>query len=258
MAAYREIARDPYLSAMMGDRGGRPNPNPSPSPSPSPSPNPAVVSLSNTLDGGSVGSTVAAGGSQGAGRDPFDRVEIDRGASLTYDRTHPRNPGVTARHVVGPHRNAFYGWHRSIEGWSDWNGRLYFWIGSLPSGPLRVVRSRDASGPNFGIDLGSDGTLRISDARNRTVASTRSAIRTDAWIRIEWRVNHETGRAELRLFNRQDSTTPTETVSSGAGMRFSRAAAVVQIGRSGRQSSSATFWTDDPALSSSGWIGTAT
>jgi hypothetical protein len=250
IAAYREIARDPYLSAMLGDRDGRPNPNPSPSPNPNP-----ATTLANSLDGGALGQPLSTD-SSGGGGDAFDRVEVDPRASLTYDRAHPRDDGVTARHAVGANMNAFYAWHSGIDRWRSWSGRVYLWIGSHPSGNLRLIRSKDAAGPNFGIDLSADGGLRIIDGRNRTVARMRTAIRTDAWVRIEWRVNHETGRAEVRLFNRPDATTPTDTAGSGSGNRFSASTSVVQIGRSGRQPSSAVFWTDDPAITSGGWLGT--
>ena len=74
-------------------------------------------------------------------------------------------------------------------------------------------------------------------------------------MRIEWGVNQATGQVEVRLFNSPNVTTPTETIVSATGLNIGSSTDTVQIGRSGTQAFSTTFWTDDPAIATSGFIG---
>jgi hypothetical protein len=211
--------------------------------------------VANTLNGGVLGASLSGANSGSASGNPFDGVAIEGGASLVYDNTHTRGQGLAARHTVGPRQNAFYRWDRSFASWSTWYGRVYVWFDQLPTGDLRLVRGKDASGAlSFAIDLLKSGKLRAKDRANGTIAQTWSPIATGAWVRIEWRVDAVTGQIDLRIFNSPNSEAATDAATSGWGRMIS-VPTEVQIGRSGTQPFSATFWTDDPAVSASGFLG---
>ena len=68
-------------------------------------------------------------------------------------------------------------------------------------------------------------------------------------------VNHDVGSVQILLFNSPNLTTPTETLLSPDGVAIGPDTDQVQIGRSGSQRSSTEFWTDDPAISTGGFVG---
>jgi hypothetical protein len=185
----------------------------------------------------------------------FDGVAIEGGAALVYDTTHTRGTGLSAHHVVGSRQNAFYRWDRSFENWNRSYGRVYVWFDRLPAGDLRLVRGRDAVDLSFAIDLLTNGQLRGKDRANKTIAQTWTPIVTGSWVRIEWRVDLVTGQLDIRVFNSPNSSTPSDAATSGPGRLFLSTTNQVQIGRSGTQPFAADFWTDDPGVSVSGWLG---
>ena len=66
-------------------------------------------------------------------------------------------------------------------------------------------------------------------------------------------MDHSTGTVQIRLFNTITSATPTQVMTSAAGMSIGASADQFQFGRSGNQSFAVTFWTDDPAMSSTAY-----
>ena len=68
-------------------------------------------------------------------------------------------------------------------------------------------------------------------------------------------VNHAAGSVVILLFNSPNTTYPTETLLSPDGVSIGPDTDQVQIGRSGSQRSSVDFWTDDPAISTMGFLG---
>ena len=149
-----------------------PAPSPSPSPSPSPAPAPAPTSgLTNTLNAGVPGASLAiAGGSSGGSA--FDAVSATSGASVTYDTTHTRGVGLSAKHVLAPGKDAYYEWNRSFGTQARWYGRVYVWFDALPGGDLRLIRARGNSTLRFAIDVMHGGQLRLKDGSNVTLAMT--------------------------------------------------------------------------------------
>jgi hypothetical protein len=282
MNAYREIAQDPYLDPSGGpvtppptpspsptrpptptpspSPSSTPSPTPSPSPSPSPTPPPPPPTdpgtLANDLDRGPVGASIESNRAGSSG-DAFDGVSIGDEASLLYDDTHTRGTGLSARHAVGYRENAYYKWGASLEDWSALYGRVYVWFDALPSGDLRLIRGKDGAELNYSIDILDDGRLRAQDRWNESIAQTSTAIVTRGWVRIEWRVDMTTGQVDLLLFNDPESTAPTDWATSGPGRAIGSGGGGVHIGRSGSQPFSVVFWTDDPAVSTSGFLGSA-
>jgi hypothetical protein len=68
-------------------------------------------------------------------------------------------------------------------------------------------------------------------------------------------VDHATGSVTILLFNSPNLTIPTDILLSPDGVPIGPDTDQVQIGRSGSQFSSVEFWTDDPAISTGGFVG---
>ena len=102
---------------------------PAPVPTPTPTPIPEGIQLANTLNDGVAGQSVVSG-SPDDGGSSFDQV-VDNGGSVVLDATHTRGPGLAAKHEVGYHGNAYYGWGSSFSWAPVWYGRVYVWFDSL-------------------------------------------------------------------------------------------------------------------------------
>jgi hypothetical protein len=208
--------------------------------------------FTNTLNGGVAGSVLSIGWSGGAGS-AFDLVR-NEGGSITLDATHTRGVGLSVKHTVGVRGNAYYGWGPTFAWAPTWYGRTYVWFDALPSGDVRLVRAEESGALRFAIDVLRNGHLRLKDGGNVTIATTRSAILTGGWVRVEWGVDQRTGSIQVRLFNSPNLTTATDTMIAASALS-SGSTNEVEIGRSGSQNFSAVFWTDDPAISTQGYVG---
>ncbi|MEO8423490.1 MAG: hypothetical protein ABI595_06200 [Actinomycetota bacterium] len=226
-------------------------------PTPTPTPTPSILgTFANTLNAGVLGTTLSGANSGGANGLAFDTVVSTGDARLVYDNTYTRGVGLSARHTAGPGGNSYYEWNRSLGSPSVWYGRVYLYLGGLSSGDIRLVRAQGANDDlELVIEVSRRGTLRIRDAANRVIATSIQPVATGAWVRLEWKVNHATGQIELRVFNSPNLTTPTETLVTAAGQTIGSRPARVQMGRSGSQAFSVVFWTDDPALSTTRFVG---
>jgi hypothetical protein len=213
--------------------------------------------VSNSLDGGIAGITLSPTNTGGTSGVPFDDVQIPVGASLVFDPTHARGGvGLAAKHIVKPGQGASYGWSTTFGDHTLWYGRLYVWVDRI-RGDLRVVRAADGGVQELAIDVVKGGRVRVRGANEVTLGVTSQGIQTRGWVRIEWMVDHAAGRVELRLFNNPNATTPTETLRTGSGAAIGSATDEVWFGPDGPQPSTATFWTDDAALGSAGYLGRA-
>jgi hypothetical protein len=242
MSGYAEIGRDPYLNGGAGGGGSGGGGGGTPT---------TTTTLRNSLDTGPDGAPVVSAVRDSAG-DPFTKVTVSPGSSLTYDDSHALGR-FAARHVLGSRGDATYQWEGTR---SVWYGRVYVWMGSLPPSNLRLIRGSTTNVLRCALDIMPDGTLRWLDQYNAPIASTTARIMTGRWIRLEWKVDHTTGTVTIRLYNDPASSTATQMVTSSAGRAIGSSAAEFQFGRSGSQPFTFTFWTDGPALSSTNYLGT--
>jgi hypothetical protein len=259
MSAYRQIALDPYT--RPGSGGGpspspspspRPSPSPSPSPRPSPSPSPSPTpppggTLTNNLNLGPNGAAILANQAQPPSN-PFNVVSVSRGASLVFDNH--GNGRYSAKHVLQSGADSYYEWTGTR---SVWYGHVYVWLDALPPTNLRLIRGASSGSLRCAIDIMPNGTLQALDSVNRPIVNTSVPIATGQWIRIDWMVDHRHGVVQVRLFNSSASLSPTEIDTSRSGSSIGSSANEFEYGRSGSQPFAITFWTDNPALSSTGY-----
>ena len=195
-------------------------------------------------------SAIAAAGSSQAGN-AFNAIGVHNGGSLVYDTAHARG-SFAARHSLPSRGDSYYEWDGNL---TRWYGRVYLWLDANPTSALRVIRAASNNTLRFAIDILASGQVRIVDSANRTIATIANTIATGRWVRVEWSADQSQGRVELRLFNTADSTTPTAVATSASGAALGTSTGQVQIGRSGSQAFAITFWTDDPAVSTTGYPG---
>lgn len=164
--------------------------------------------------------------------------------------------GLAAKHVLGPHANAYYEWDHSFAWASRWYGRTYVRFNAKPDGDLRLVRAKHGDDRRFILEVLRNGRLRLKDQNNVTIGTMSNTIAIGSWVRIEWMIDDPSGSIQLELFNDPNSTTPTETLRA-TGQHIGDSTNRIQIGRVGHQAFSATFWTDNPAISTRGFLGPA-
>jgi hypothetical protein len=105
------------------------------------------------------------------------------------------------------------------------------------------------------IEITKVGRIRVRDAALRTVGTSAGAVATRGWVRVEWKVDHVAGIVEVRLFNTAAATVPSETFITSSGQSIGAETDGVVFGALAARSGSAIFWTDDTAVSSSGYLG---
>jgi hypothetical protein len=135
-----------------------------------------------------------------------------------------------------------------------WYGRTYLWIDRL-RGELRLVSATDDGRGTMAIEITKKGRIRVRDAALRTLGTTATGVTVRGWIRIEWKVDHVAGTVEVRLFNERDATVATETLLTSPGQSIGAGTDGVIFGAPVGRASSLVFWTDDTAVSWSGFLG---
>ena len=211
--------------------------------------------FANSLNAGVLGATLSTSNSGGGSGVAFDQVVATGGAQLVYDNTYTRGVGLSAKHTAGPGGNSYYEWNSSLGAPSVWYGRVYTRFAALPSGDVRLVRAQGGDNLELVIEVTRRGTIRVRDSQNTIIATSIQPIITGGWVRLEWKVDHASGRIEVRVFNSPNLTTPSEILVTAPGQNIGARPDEVQIGRSGTQAFSSVFWTDDPALSRIGFVG---
>jgi hypothetical protein len=230
---FAALGRDPYMSA-----------------SPTGTSLPGLT-IRNTLDVGPQDGPVKPGPAT-AGT-PFSQVVTSGGATLTYDDSHALDK-FSAKHTLTSGGNAYYQW---TEIRPTWYGRLYVWLDRPPALGVRLVRESANKVLRCALDIMPSGILRWVDQYNRTVVATTDSLAFRRWVRIEWMVDHTSGRLTIKLFNSADSPAPTQSVASPTDRTIGPPAQEIQFGRSGSQPFAFTFWTDEPGLSTSGYLGSS-
>lgn len=208
--------------------------------------------LRNSLNLGPKGAPIQAGiAARTTASDPFNQVVVSGGSTLTYDNARTLR-GFAAKHSLRPGGNAYYQWTgvRSI-----WFGRLYVWLRQRPKSNLRLIRGSTDNELRCALDIMPNGTLRWLDQDNAPMIATTTPLATRRWVRIEWKVDHTRGQVSIKLYNTASSSKTTQAVWSATGRAVGLSAQEIQYGRSGTQPFAVMFWTDRPALSSSGWLG---
>jgi hypothetical protein len=208
--------------------------------------------LANTFEGGSDGTTIAAGNSGGASGDAFQVVqgtpafsnEQSASGALSMKAT-----GVTPQNV---------NWTALGALTIDVYLRSYYYIAARPvTDTLRLFRIQTSGGVASGF-LGhrpDNGFLYVLNAAGTGTAVGSVETAYNQWIRIECRIRSATsnGQMEWRLYNIAGSATIADTNSSSTMVLGANSDEIKWGNTTG--TTAQTFYMDDLAISTDGWIG---
>ncbi len=203
-----------------------------------------MTTLRNSFEGGTNGAGIAVGNSGGASGDALSFLS----GSPTFSNAHAKSGSLAASLPGGSFSALGY----NLAGTDIWV-RYYLWVTSN-SDTHTLVDVNDtaaAAGTQLGsVDITAAEALTLRCSGGSTTLTGPMAL--NQWVRLEARWSRTTG-AEVRLYNNADSDTPTGSVTLANNV--SAAAASVRVRHDGV--TLATFYVDDYAASTDGWIGPA-
>lgn len=222
-----------------------------------------TLPATNNFEGGTSGSAITAAGSGGVSGTAFDLVTIAATDTLTWDNAQHAHGGLSAKMVKGTTSSSTYvEWDLSATTTTTCYARLYLYItGSPSSNPIRLISLFSGSGTHCGgVRINTAGTLQAINAANTAVGSASAALATNAWNRIEVLLTPSTtvGQIDFKLWKTAaDSTGAADSTITNANavlaanydrIRFGQGAGVAET-------SSYTFWMDDPNWNQTGYPG---
>jgi hypothetical protein len=221
--------------------------------------------LSNTLEGGSDGTTITTGNSGGASGDAFSAVTIAGSTTETFSADHAAHGGLSmkiAETVAGSTRVNWTGLG-ALTG-SVYH-RIYVWYDAFPTASGLIfggVRTSTGAALSAQIRISGTGKIRVENAAAAFILALDGvvAIPLSQWARIEFRCKSSTtvGEFEWKWWSSADSSgTPDETLSAtgqvlGADQDELRYGIVTNA-----PASPFTAYFDDMAVSTTDWIGPA-
>jgi hypothetical protein len=223
-----------------------------------------VVALSNSLEGGTNGTTMtqATGGNTGgASGNFFDSIVVGTGTSVKFSSAFAAHGSLSAAVTVGTTAaSAFFSWTTSLGTVTTLYGRAYINLSAAPPSNNVIVEFENASSHAADFTLSTSRTIIIRNAAFGTTHTMTTALTTGTWYRLEWEVVASTtvGQITLNIYV-GDATTPTESYTSPATLVLLAALNQVVWGWPGGTIASmpVTYW-DDLALSTTGFIGPVT
>src|SRR6266705_2584070 len=174
-----------------------------------------MVTLRQSHEGGTNGSTVAISDPQAPGDTAYGLVTVGAGSSVTYDNAHPAHGSLGCHIVTGATAAQDYAaWTTAIGSPSQAWFRQYLYFSALPSANHRVFAFL-SSGTGCGSVLAlTTGKLRFVDTAGVTIFTTAASFPIGQQFRIEGFVifSATVGQVELKMFTASaDAVTPDET-----------------------------------------------
>lgn len=210
----------------------------------------------HTFEGWADAETITTAGT-GSG-DAWNQVDLTAGGTIEGDTARAGAGTVSGRFVTTTTAGvATLRW--AITEVAELYSRFYLYVPSTIAVDNRLALFETTGFSNLmrlQIIDSSGPKLRVfwnGDAGN---ATGTVPVDRDKWIRIETRllINATTGRAEVRLFNAADSTSPSEVVSSGDVNT-----GTTNIGRCrfgwNNNVTDREYWLDAVQLDDAAWIG---
>lgn len=174
-------------------------------------------------------------------------------AEFIYDNAHVNSGSLAAKVIyTGTPIRPFW----DLTSVTDHYGRFYLYVESLPATPCSIMEAEDSgAGRDIRMDIRDTGKLRLINASAGTDISTTASISLNQWIRVEWHFIHNvaTGVMEAKLFNTATSSSPTETLTSGA-CDTGAACRFMVFGEMGA-GATITYWMDDVVANATSYPG---
>jgi hypothetical protein len=219
--------------------------------------------LTNSLEGGTSGTTISNANSGGASGDAFNTVSIGASATLTFDNAHAAHGGLAMKATTpGTATSSFAYWGTSLgAGQGTVWFRAYLYLTANPGVNTRAVTfwtTTSAGTICASVILKTTGTVAFWNSGSSEIIVTTAAVPLNQWFRVEgFCVSSATvGQMELKLFSSMDATVPTETQTSTALQNTGASIGSTGFGPSSSVAS-ITYWMDDVGVSTTGYLGPA-
>jgi hypothetical protein len=214
----------------------------------------------NNAEGGSNGTQVTTANSGGASGTAFDSMGTGTAATLTFDNTHVAHKALAYKVLAGsPAANTFATWTTALTGSTVTEAwfRVYLYFTANPGSTLRVVGLRSGSTTRANIAINTSGKVLLLNAAGSIIKTSTASIPLNQWFRLEGFVigDASVGQIECKMFfTAMDQDTPDETQSTTALQNTGGTINRIDYGNPSSVASF-TFWMDDLAVSSAGYIG---
>ena len=201
-----------------------------------------MTTLRNSFEGGSNGTGISVINSGGGSGDAFSYLS----GTPTFSNAHAKSGSLSASLPGGSFSSLGY----NLSATDIWL-RYYLWISSN-SDSVTVARIYTSAGGSGSLL----GTLRMDPTRALYIDCGTGSdlifgpVATSQWVRFEAKWSTTTG-GEVRLYNSADSDTPTGSATVSSNM--TGAAASIELIHVG--STLVSYFIDDYAVSTDGWIG---
>lgn len=223
----------------------------------------AGISLQNSAEGGTNGTTVTAplSGNKYAGNQ-FDAVNIGALATLTFDNAEAAHGNLSYKMTTGsPAANAIVEWTNALTGpvpvpqvW--W--RMYLFITGFSATQNRVASLRNGATYQGGPALNSTGKVVLLNSTGGTLKTSTTSVPLNQWFRLEGYVlgDPSVGAVEVKIFATDpESSTPDEVVTA-TGANTGGLINRIDFGNPSSVASY-TFWMDELGSSTQGYMGPA-
>ncbi|HSR87236.1 MAG TPA: hypothetical protein VLM11_23900, partial [Streptosporangiaceae bacterium] len=222
---------------------------------------PPIITLANTAEGGTSGTTVTAANSGGSSGPVFDRVDVGAGATGIFDSSQAAHGNLA--YAFGTGSTAALSrvqWTSSMGTQTQVWFRAYLYFTANPAATVRVINQDQGHTACAVVVVLPSGKLqlRTGSAGTQTFTTT-STIPLNHWFRVEgYTIGSSTaGQVQLELFKTPDATTPDETDTSAATINTYGSMDTYNFGISAYTANVATYWEDDVAISNGGYLGPA-
>lgn len=217
-----------------------------------------MTRLSNSLEGGTSGTTVSAGNSGGASGDAFNTVTIGTGATLAFDNAHAAH-GTLGMQVATAGTTATSLAEYGITATVAWF-RAYVFVTANPAANVNIIRLLDSATILTTVRLNSSGKIAFLTGAATLSGTSSATFPLNQWFRIEVGVDFtapgsQTVTVRLYLGADPDSISITETISATALTVGSTNISTVRYGVITTGTNIGPFWLDDLAFSDVTWLG---
>ena len=221
-----------------------------------------MTTLTNSLEGGTNGTTITTGNSGGVSGTAFDDVFIGAGGGLIFSNTHAAHGSLAMNSTSGASGvQAYGGWNSSLgSGLSQVWFRAYFYFASNPAANHGIVYYKTGAGGSqiTRLVLSTAGKLIMQDAAGTAQLTSTSSIPLNTWWRVEgFCISSATvGQLEFKMFTSgMDNTSPDETQTSAANLNTGSGIGEELFGQAGTGSANENMFADDVGVSTTAYIG---
>lgn len=182
-----------------------------------------MTSISWNAEGGSDGTALTTANSGGASGTAWDTCQRGTNATNEFDTATAAVGSLSVLIATGATSTTAYNrWNGAIttlwaSGLTTHYGRLYVRLSALPAADRTIVEFLDttAATNRANIRIRTDGTVRLRNAANGTVATSVTTLSINTWYRLEYRIDGSTtGAYELHIYS-GSSTTALEDIVGG-------------------------------------------